>query len=176
MAQGSQAARVEAMPGLTGLTHDIFVADVLPNARHESPTASLFEDVGPGPEGYRLEGQHMVFAADLRKVTGAMATSGDVPDHVGMDPVQGQLTPIRRLRRIAKDNLVALRAAGPGSFRDFGSRLFDILWDSWKSMEIRHSIGSSSGLLGAIDTRTSTTVFTIKDAYGNTDTNPLSNL
>ena len=176
MAQGSQAARVEAMTGLTGLTHAIFVGEVLPNVRRESPTASLFQDVGPGPEGYRLEGQHMAFAADYRFATGAMATSGDVPDHVGLDPVQGQLTPIRRLRRIAKDNLVALRASGPGSFRDFGSRLFDLLWDSWKSMEIRHSIGASSALIGTIDARTSTTVFTIKDAYGNTATNPLSNL
>jgi hypothetical protein len=178
MAYGSQHATVEAMTALTGLTHDIFVGRVLPNVRRESPTATLFQQAaqGNGPGEYRLEGQHMVFAADYRFATGGMATLGSLPDHVGLDPIQGRITPIRRYRRIAADSLVEKQASGPGAFQDFGTRLFDILWDSWKSMEIRHSIGSSSCLLGKVDARTSSTVFTIKDAYGNTSTNPLSNI
>jgi len=174
MAYGSQINTVEAMTGLTGLTHDIFVGDVLPNVRRESPTALLFKNAGPGQ--YRLEGQKMVFAADYEYATGGMATSGQIPDHVGLDAVQGQLTPIRRYRRIAADSLVEKRASGPGSFENFAERLTKILWSSWKSMEIRHSIGSSSCLLGVVESRTSSTKFIIKDAYGNVGTNPLSNL
>src|SRR3990167_8486622 len=137
MALGSQQSTgaLETMSELTGLTHDVFVERVLPNVRRESPTSSLFREAGPGE--YRLEGQNMVFAADYDYANGAMATSGYIPDHVGLDPVQGKVTPIRRYRRIAADNLVEKRASGPGAFQNFADRLFDILWSSWKSMEIR---------------------------------------
>jgi hypothetical protein len=174
MALGSQQTNLEAMTDLTGLTHDIFVGKVLPNVRVESPASQLFRNAGP--KEYRLEGQHMVFAADFRHPTGGMATSGMIPDHQGLDPVQGRITPIRRYRRIAADSLIEKQASGPGAFADFGTRLYDILWDSWKYMEIRHSIGASSALIGKVETRTSTTVFTINDAYGNTDTDPLTML
>lgn len=174
MAQGSQAANVELMTALTGLTHDIFVGNVVQNVRRESPTAMLFQDAQPGE--YRLEGQSMKFATDLRYKTGAIATDGKIPDHQGLDAVQGSITPVRRYARIALDNLVEKRAAGPGSFDDLSDRIFDLLWDSWKSMEIRHSIGPSSGLVGNVESRTSSTVFVIKDAYGSVGTNPLSNL
>ena len=64
MGLGSQQATVDALSAdLSGLTHDIFVGRVLPNVRVESPTAMLFQDAGAGD--YRLEGQNMVFAADL---------------------------------------------------------------------------------------------------------------
>lgn len=174
MAQGSQAANVELMTALTGLTHDIFVGNVVQNVRRESPTAMLFQDAQPGE--YRLEGQSMKFATDLRYKTGAIATDGKIPDHQGLDAVQGSITPVRRYARIALDNLVEKRAAGPGSFDDLSDRIFDLLWDSWKSMEIRHSIGPSSGLVGNVESRSSSTVFVIKDAYGSVGTNPLSNL
>ena len=174
MALGSQINTVEAMTDLTGLTHDIFVGDVLPNVKRESPTAMLFRDAGP--KEYHLEGQKMVFAADYQFATGGMATSGMIPDHIGLDPVQGYITPIRRYRRIAADSLVEKRASGPGAFADFGQRLFDILWDSWKSMEIRHSIGASSALLGVVESRTSSTQFTIEDGYGNDGTDPLGHI
>jgi hypothetical protein len=174
MALGSQASNVDAMTALTGLTHDIFVGEVVNNVRRESPCAMLFQDASPGE--YRLEGQNMVFAVDLRFKTGAVASDGNLPDHVGMDAVQGQITPVRRYQRLAIDNLVELRASGPGAFNDLSDRLFDLLWDAWKSMEIRHSIGPATALLGLCDTRSSATVFTIKDAYGNTGTNPLSHI
>jgi len=174
MALGSQATKAELISELTGLTHDVFVGQVLPNVKRESPTAMLFQDAGPGE--YSLEGQNMVFATDLEFATGAMATDGNLPDHVGLDAVQGKITPIRRYRRIAIDNLVELRASGPGTFQDLADRIFDILWDSWKSMEIRHSIGPSGGLIGVVESRTSSTAFVINDAFGNTDTNPLSHL
>src|SRR3990167_6609454 len=173
MGLGSQQATVDALSAdLSGLTHDIFVGRVLPNVRVESPTAMLFQDAGAGD--YRLEGQNMVFAADLEFATGALATDGKLPDHVGLDAVQGKVTPIRRYRRVALDNLVEKQASGPGAFEDLTDRIFKILWDSWKFMEIRHSIGPSSCLVGVVESRTSSTAFVINDAFGNTDTNPLS--
>ena len=174
MALGSQSTKIEAMTDLTGLTHDIFVGRVVNNVRRESPVSMLFQDAEPGE--YRLEGQNMVFACDLRFKTGAMATDGNIPDHTGLDAVQGKITPVRRYQRIALDNLVEKRASGPGAFDDLTDRIFDQLWDAWESMEIRHSIGPSSGLLGVVESRTDGTTFVLSDAFGNTDTNPISNI
>jgi hypothetical protein len=174
MALGSQAGNVELMADLTGLTHDIFVGRVVNNVRRESPVSMMFQDAEPGE--YRLEGQHMVFAVDLRFKTGAMATDGNIPDHIGLDAVQGRITPVRRYQRIALDNLVEKQAAGPGAFEDLADRIFDKLWDAWSSMEIRHSIGPSSGLIGVVESRTDADTFVIKDAFGNVGTNPLSHL
>lgn len=174
MAQGSQASNVELMTALTGLTHDIFVGRVVNNVRRESPVAMLFQDAEPGE--YRLEGQNMVFSVDLRYKTGAMASDGNIPDYVSLDAVQGKITPVRRYERIALDNLVERRASGPGSFDDLSDRIFDKLWDAWASMEIRHAIGGSTGLVAKVASRTSSTVVVLKDGYGNTGTNPVVNL
>lgn len=178
MALGSQSSRVDTLTtgaSSTGLTHDIFVGDVVKNVRRESPIAQLFMDAQAGPD-YRLEGQNMVFAADLRFVTGAVASDGKIPDHVGMDAIQGKLTPVRRYRRIALDNHVEKRASGPGAFEDLAGRVFDQLWDSWKNMEIRQSIGASSGTVALCSSRTSSTVVVLKDGYANTGTNPIMHL
>lgn len=169
---GSQVSTVESVSDVSGLVHQTFQGRVLPNVRCESPSAMLFQDAGDGD--YELVGSAMVFAADYEHAAGGAATSGYIPDHVGRDPVQGQLTPVRRLHRIAKDNLTAMRASGSGTFRDFGARLFDNLWAAWKRMEIRHSIGPATALLGACESRTSSTIFVIKDAFGHTDMNPTS--
>ena len=174
MTMSSQASKVEAMTALTGLTHDIFVGRVVNNVKRESKTAMLFQDAQPGD--YRLEGQHMVFAADLRFKTGAMATDGKLPDYVGMDPIQGQLVPIRRYQRLALDNLIEKQASGPGAFENLTDRIFDLLWDAWASMEIRHSIGPASGLVAKCSSRSSNVVVVLKDGYGNTGTNPLANI
>jgi hypothetical protein len=172
---GSQVANFDTMATLTGLTHDIFVGRVVNNVRRESKVAQLFTDASPGVD-YKLEGQNTVFATDLRFATGAMASSGNLPDHVGLDPIQGRITPVRRYRRIALDNFVEKRASGSGAFDDLSGRIFDILWDSWKSMEIRHSIGASTGIVAKVSSRTSSTVVVLKDGYGHTGCNPLLNL
>jgi hypothetical protein len=174
MALGSQATNVELMAALTGLTHSIFVGRVVNNVRRSSPTSMLFQDASPGE--YRLEGQNMTFAVDLRFKTGMVASDGKLPDYVGLDAVQGFITPVRRYERLAIDNLVEKQASGPGAFENLSDRIFDKLWDAWESGEIRHSIGPSSGLVGVVEGRTSGTEFTIKDAYGNADTNPLTML
>jgi hypothetical protein len=174
MAQGSQAGNAALMSELTGLTHDIFVGRVVNNVRRESKVAMLFQDAEPGE--YRLEGQNMTFALDLRYKTGALATDGNIPDHVPLDAVQGQVTPIRRYARIALDNLVERRASGPGAFDDLSDRIFDKLWDAWASMEIRHAIGGSTALVAKVASRTSSTIVVLKDGYGNADTNPLVHL
>ena len=171
---GSQQSNLEFMDDLQGLTHDIFVGDVVNNVRRESPTAELFMDAQPGE--YRLEGQNMVFATDLRFKTGAMATAGQIPDHVGMDAVQGKLNPVRRYERLALDNLVEKQASGPGAFEDLGDRIFDHLWDAWASMEARQSVGGSSGVQCLVDARVDANTFSVKDGLGNAGTNPLTNL
>jgi hypothetical protein len=174
MPLGSQASNVELMADLTGLTHDIFVGSVVNNVRRESPVSMMFQDAEPGE--YHLEGQNMVFAVDLRYKTGAMASDGNLPDHVPLDAVQGKITPVRRYQRIALDNFVEKRATGPGAFEDLSDRIFDKLWDAWASMEIRHSIGGSDGIIGLCDSRTDADTFVIKDCYGHTGTNPLSHI
>lgn len=174
MALGSQASTVELMAALTGLTHSIFVGRVVNNVKRSSPTSMLFQDAQPGE--YRLEGQNMVFNVDLRFKTGMIATSGKLPNYQGLDSVQGYITPIRRYARLAIDNLVEKQASGPGAFENLSDRIFDKLWDAWECGEMRHAIGPASGLVGVCESRTSSTVFVIKDAYGNTGTNPLSML
>lgn len=174
MPVGSQRANVELMANLAGLTHDIFVGKVVNNVRRSSPVSMLFQDMAPGE--YRLEGSNMVFAADLRFKTGALATDGHIPDYTGLDAVQGKVNPTRRYARIALDNLTEKQASGQGAFEDLSDRIFDKLWDAWESMEIRHSIGASTGLLGKCASRTSSTVFVIKDAFGHVGTNPLAHI
>jgi hypothetical protein len=168
----SQQARVQTMATLQGLTHDIFVGQVQQNVRRSSICAQVYKDAGPGTD-YRLEGQNMKFAADLRFKTGAVATDGRLPDHVGLDPAQGSLNPTRRYERIALDNLVEKQASGPGAFEDLADYIFRHFWSAWESMEIRHSIGYASGLAAKVGSRTSSTVVVLKDGYGNTGTNPL---
>jgi len=175
VALGSQVANASLISEITGLTHDIFVGQVKNNVRRESPTASLFTDALPSGD-YRLEGQNMVFAVYLDHKTGTVFTNGNLPDHTAMDAVQGKITPVRRFARLASDNFVEKRASGPGAFEDLGSQIFDLLWDSWKSSDIRAAIGPASGLLGLCSSRTSSTVFVIKDAFGNTGTNPCSHI
>lgn len=172
MAGTSQVDNVELMTALTGLTHDIFVGKVENVVRRESPSAMVFQEAGKGD--YRLVGQHMRFAVDLRFKTGAMASDGKIPDYHGMDAVQGYINPIRRYSRIALDNFVEQAASGEGAFENLSDRIFDQLWDAWKSMEIRHSIGSATGLLCKVSSRTSSTVWVAKDAFGHSGTNPLS--
>jgi hypothetical protein len=174
MGLGSQASTVDLMSELTGLTHDIFVGKVQNNVRRESASAMLFQDAGSGD--YKMSGQNMVIAVDLRFKTGSMGTDGKLPDHTGMDPVNAKLTPVRRYARLAMDNFVEARATGEGSFADFSDRIFDLLWDSWKSMEIRHSVGAASGLLCKCESRTSGTRFVVKDAFGNANSNPLAHI
>jgi hypothetical protein len=175
MSSSSQQGNVLTMATLTGLTHDIFVGRVVNNVRRTSPSAMLFKNATPDSE-YELVGQNMKFAVDLRYKTGGMATDGHIPDYVGLDAVQGKLNPTRRYARIALDNLVEKQASGKGAFENLGERIFDKLWDSWESQEIRHSIGYSSALLGVVESRTNDTTFIIKDAFGSTGTNPISHI
>lgn len=176
MALGSQvgSSAIDSLTDMANLVHDVFIDGVLPEVRLESKLAMIFQDAGRGD--YSLEGDAMKFAADFNFPTGGMATSGYLPDHVGLDPAEGSLTPGRRYRRIAKDNFVVARGSGPGAYEDMGKRLFNILWDSWKFMEIRHALGSSTALLGTCLARTSSTVFTIEDFAGHDGTDPLSHI
>lgn len=171
---GSQAGKALTMAGLTGLTHDVFVGSVVNNVKRESPTAMLFQDAQAGSD-YQLVGQNMVFAVDLTFVGGAMASINQkLPDNIDMDAVQGKITPTARYRRLAKNNFTEARASGAGTFENYADRLFDLLWSSWRLMEIRHSVGASTGYVCQCSSRTSSTVFVAKNGYAHVGTNPIS--
>ena len=170
----SQIGNVGATSDFSGLAHDIFVGDVVPHARRMSPSASVFNDAGPGD--YRLLGTKMKFAARLHDAVGGAATDGKVPDHIDSDAVQGELTPIRRYHRIAMDNLTKSQVTGEGAFEDISTFLFDEFWAAWKNMEIRQAIGSSTGYIAKVSSRTSSTVVVLKDGFGHAGTNPISHI
>lgn len=175
MPLGSQANNVSSTSDLDGgLAHDVFVGKVVNNVRRESPAAMVFNDAQQGE--YRLEGSTMKFAAKLRHAVGGGATDGKLPDAVPSNAVQGSLTPIRRYHRIAMDNLTAKRVTGSGSFEDLSDWLFDEFWEAWKNFEIRHAIGSSTGTLAKVSSRTSSTVVVLKDGFGHAGTNPIQHI
>lgn len=170
MAIDSQVGNVQSVADLAGLTHEVFRGAVLPTVRWESVSAQMMQKAGAGD--YTYEGKKLVGATDLQRPTGALGTSGKLPDAADFDATQWQSTPVRRYRRFAVDNFTEKRATGAGAFGDFGDRVFEQLWGAFRLMEIRHAVGSSAGTLCKILARTSATVFTVKDGYGHTGTNP----
>ena len=164
MAFDSQVSNVQSISDLAGLTHEVFRGSVLPAVRWESVTAQMFQNAGEGDFTY--VGSKLVGATDLQRPTGALGTSGRLPDAADFDAVNWETTPVRRYRRFAMDNFTEARATGEGAFGDFSERVFDQLWGAFRLMEIRHAIGSSAGTLCKVASRTSTTVWTAKDGYG----------
>lgn len=171
MAVGAQQAHVELLDELTGLTHDIFVGEVKDVVRRASIVTRIFQDADSGE--YKFSGQKTKFATDLRYKTGALATSGVTPDFVPLDAVQGEIQPTRRYVTFALDNLIELLASGEGSFEDISERIFRHLWNAWECMEIRQSIGDTSGQVALCGARDSALTVTLKDGYGHEGTNPL---
>jgi hypothetical protein len=175
MALGSQTALTTQMAGLTGLAHEVFAKGVKWHVLAESPVAQIFKRAQRNQE-YKILGEALVGAAQLSYTSNAMGSGGKLPDTSFRDAVQWQATPVRRYTRMAKDRFVAARAQGEGAFADFISQLQDQLWDSWGRMEIRHAIGDARGFLCLVSSRTSSTVWTPKDAYGHDGCHPLINL
>jgi len=174
MARGSQVANVSSPAALSGLLHKVFVGDVKPNVNAESVTAQTITAAGPGQ--YRLEGEALVGAVDLTFSGGGQGTTGNLPDHQEIDAVTWQTTAAQRYIRRAISRFTAKRGQGPGSFEDFFGRMFDQMWDAYKRMVIRHVIGTSDGTLAKVSSRSSSTVFVVKDGYGHTNTSPLIHL
>ncbi len=176
MAYGSQKANVDiAVTDLPGLIHEIYAGKVEPHVEAWSPTSQLFQDAGPGQ--YRIDGEKLVGSADLLFGGGGVHTSGELPDHELHDAVEWNITPCRRYVRRAIDNFIEARgASGPGTFQDISERIFNQLWDAFGRMRIRASVGSSSGTICKVSSRTSSTVFIVKDGYGHTATDPLMHL
>ena len=171
MAYGSQQSNVDALSDMTGIVHEIFSGDVLPSVRYESISAQLMQNAGEGQ--YRYDGESLNGATDLLRPTGAVASGGALPDTAHFDAANWQTTPVRRYVRRAVDNFTEAAAIkGPGSFADFGSRLFDQMWGAFRLMEIRHAVGSSDGTLCLCDSRTSATVWVGKDGFGHTGMAP----
>lgn len=171
---GSNVGNLELLANLTGLTHDIFVGDVKDVVKRESPTAFCF---GDAPAGFfKWSGQNTQFAVDLDFKTSGRASNGRLPYYTRLDAVAGKTAVIRRYDVIALDNLIELLASGEGSFEDLGRRIQKHLWNSWKNMEIRQSIGDATGLVAKVSSRTNSTTVVLKDGYGNTTTNPVMHL
>lgn len=175
MALGSQSGLVTAIGGLTGLAHEVFAKGVKWHVLANSPTAQLFKRAQKNQD-YKIQGEALVGAAQLGYTNNAMASGGKIPDTQYKDASQWSITPVRRFSRLAQDNFVAARATGEGAFQDFGSMLFDQLWESWGRMEIRHAVGDARAFLCLVNTRTSTTVWTPKDGYGHDGCHPLMHL
>lgn len=172
MALGSQQANVDALTDITGLVHEIFVGDVLPGVRWESPTAQMYMNAQEGD--YRYDGESLNGATDLLRPHGAVGSNGMLPDSSHTDAANWQTTPVRRYVRRAVDNFVESAAVrGPGSFADLAERLFNQMWGAFRLMEIRHAIGGNDGILCLVSSRTSATVWVAKDGYNHTGTNPL---
>ncbi len=175
MALGSQVSKVQAITDLTGLVHEVYAGRVKPNIDIESPASQLFQRMGRGQ--YRLDGEKLVFSTQLTYSGGAMGTDGKLPDHQYRDPVEGEATPGRFYVRRAIDNFIEQRAQmGPGSFGDLGGRLFDQMWEAFRRHQIRCAIGASDGVVNKCSSRTSSTVFVVKDGYGFAGTDPLMHL
>src|SRR3990167_1055323 len=171
---GANVSHLELISNLTGLTHDIFVGDVRDLVRRESPTAYCMKEAPAG--FFKWSGQQTKFAVDTDFKTSGRATDGKLPVYTKLDAVQGEAQVIRRYDTIALDNLVELLASGEGSFEDIGRRIQRHLWASWKNMEIRQSVGDSTGLVAKVGSRTSSTIVVLKDGYGNASTSPIQHL
>ena len=175
MGYGSQQGNVQAITDIGGIVHEIYRGDVLPSVRFESITSQI---MSTAPEGsYSYAGSKMKFAVDLELPNGALATAGALPDSTYTDAANGETTPTRRYVRRAVDNFTETRAGqGDGTFQDFGTRIFDQMWQAFKLMEIRHAVGSSTGTLAVVASRTSSTVVVVKDGYGHVGASPLLHL
>lgn len=160
----SQVSNVDQISDLSGLAHEVFRGMVLPAVRWSSVTQQIFADAGEGD--YTYEGSKLVGATDLQRPTGAMGTSGHLPNAAHFDAVKWETTPVRRYRRFAMDNFTEARATGEGAFEDFAQRVYDQLWGAFRLMEIRHAIGGASGTLCKVSSRTDTTTWVAKDGYG----------
>lgn len=177
MALGSQQANLGSISGgsYTGVIHEMYAEGVRPAVKATSIFAQLMTDAGPGQ--YRIEGESLKGSVDLKFASGAMHTTGVLPDHMEQDAVEWEITPTRAYRRGAIDNLVQKRGVkGPGSHEDILGRLFDQMFDSFKRLEIRSAIGGSTGIICVTDTRTSATVVVMKNGYNHVGTQPLMHL
>lgn len=179
MPQDSQVSNVEAISDLAGLVHEVFAGDVKSSVAAESATSQLFSEAhrGTGQGQYRLDGEKLVGASQLRYAGGAHGTDGSLPDTQYQDAVNWETTPGRFYCRRAIDNFTEARGrSGPGTFGDFLGRLHDQMWDAFARMKIRHAIGAADGVICKVSSRTDADTFVVKDGYGHVGCDPLMHL
>jgi len=167
----SQQANLDTISTVGNLVHTNFMGRVQPHLEFMGPTLALFKRAGPGE--FVLTGENLKFAGDVTYSGGALATTGWLPDHEYVDPVQFTTTPVRIYVRRAVDSFIAARATGEGSFEDFVGRVMEQLWDAFERTQNRHVHGSSDGTVCLTSARTSATVIVMKDGYGHTGMDPL---
>jgi hypothetical protein len=175
MGYDSQQGNLAGATELNGvLLHEIFTDRVKPNVWASSASRTLFQNAGAGD--YVLTGEKLVGASELVYAGGALATDGQLPDHMQIEPVRWETTAKRLYVRRAIDRFWRARGSGAGSFENLEDRIFDQMWDTFERMEIRHAVGSSDGVVCLVDSRTSSTVVVVKDGYGHTGCPPLMHL
>lgn len=160
----SQQGFIAGKSTLGTLLHDNYVNGIKPHYRLMDPIATLFDEVGPGQ--YTLVGKKVVFSADLRLPGGAMSSSGYLPAHQEVQPVNLEFSASRMYRRVAVDNFLEQIASGDGAYEDYAGRLQSQAWDSLAWMTSRHIHGSSAATVAEVDARTSATSITIKNGMG----------
>lgn len=170
MAFDTQKANLNTLSDVGGLVHENFKGKVQPHLEHMGPTLSLFQKAGPGE--YTITGEKLVFAGDVTYAGGALATSGELPDHQYIDPVNFETTPTRSYVRRAVDNFNVQRFQGDGTFESFIGRVMEQMWDAFERMQNRHVHGASTGVVAKVSSRTSATVIVLKDGYGHAGANP----
>ncbi len=168
----SQTALLESVSDLGGLAHEVFVSDIVPSARFESVTAQLFQSAD-GDSDYTLQGSKMVWSTDLQRPVNALGTDGKLPDS-DVRPTQSPETTVkRRYVRRAVDNVIEAQVGGRGAHEEIADRLVSQLWGAWQLMEIHHAVGGADATLCLVSSRTSSTVFVVKDGLGHTGSDPL---
>lgn len=135
-----------------------------------SAVAAVFGQLGSGD--YSLQGKKLVFAADDKYAGMAMGTTGYLPGSQYVDPINLETTPARVYVRRMVDNFIAARAMDEASFENFMSRIMRQMWEAFERATIRHVHGSSAATVCTVSSRTSGTVFVVKDGYGYTGAAP----
>ena len=154
----------------TGASHELFAPGIRDVINHASPVAGLFRNVGP--KGYQIVGKKLVIATQLLYSGGWLGTTGYYPDSEYADPDVMEFTPAQIYLRRAIANFIAARATGAGAFEDHLTLVEKQAWNAIKRGTTRHIFGDSNATVALVGSRTSSTIFVLKDGYGHTDTNP----
>lgn len=165
----SQVDHLQAtMP--TGASHELFAPGIRDVINHASPVAGLFQNLGS--KGYQIVGKKLVIATQLLYAGGWMGTDGHYGDSEYADPDNLEFTPAQLYLRRAINNFIAARAMGDGAFEDHLTLVEQQAWGAIKRGTTRHIFGDANATVATVASRTSGTVFVLKDGYGHVGTNP----
>lgn len=161
---------IQSTSDIGHLVYENFKGRVKPWLDVIDAMAALFGTLGPGE--YSMQGKKLVFAADDKYAGMAMSTAGYLPGSQYVDPITLETTPARTYVRRIVDNFTVARASGEATFENFMTRIMRQMWEAFERATIRHIHGSSTATVCTVSSRTSGTVFVVKDGYGYTGASP----